>query len=165
MKKLLFSIAAGVMLFTSCTKTDLSNQTVANEEEFVAPSQRRCASSEVLEAQLKADPNLRRRMDEVESFTKRFAANRSNQRLSLDTMIIPVVVNVLYRTTAENISLAQIQSQIDVLNADFSGKNSDVSKVPTLFAGVKALDTKVRFVLETVVRKSTTKKAGVPMML
>jgi hypothetical protein len=28
---------------------------------------------------------------------------------------IPVVVNVLYRTAAENISLVQIQSQIDVL--------------------------------------------------
>jgi hypothetical protein len=28
---------------------------------------------------------------------------------------IPVNVNVLYRTAAENISLAQIQSQIDIL--------------------------------------------------
>jgi hypothetical protein len=34
------------------------------------------------------------------------------------SMLIPVVVNVLYRTAAENISDAQIQSQIDVLNED-----------------------------------------------
>jgi tRNA1(Val) A37 N6-methylase TrmN6 len=39
---------------------------------------------------------------------------------------IPVVVNVLYNTAAENISLTQIQSQIDVLNADFNATNSDL---------------------------------------
>jgi tRNA1(Val) A37 N6-methylase TrmN6 len=36
---------------------------------------------------------------------------------------IPVVVNVLYRTTSENISTAQIQSQIDILNEDFNALN------------------------------------------
>jgi tRNA1(Val) A37 N6-methylase TrmN6 len=35
---------------------------------------------------------------------------------------IPVNVNVLYRTAAENISLAQIQSQIDILNKDFNAE-------------------------------------------
>jgi tRNA1(Val) A37 N6-methylase TrmN6 len=49
---------------------------------------------------------------------------------------IPVNVNVLYRTAAENISLAQIQSQIDILNKDFNATNSDFNQVPALFAGV-----------------------------
>jgi hypothetical protein len=40
--------------------------------------------------------------------------------------INPVIVNVLYRTAAENISDAQIQSQIDVLNDDFNATNSDL---------------------------------------
>jgi hypothetical protein len=44
----------------------------------------------------------------------------------------------LYRTAAENISLAQIQSQIDILNKDFNATNSDFNQVPALFAGVKA---------------------------
>jgi hypothetical protein len=42
----------------------------------------------------------------------------------------------LYRTAAENISLAQIQSQIDIFK-DFNATNSDFNQVPALFAGVK----------------------------
>jgi hypothetical protein len=41
----------------------------------------------------------------------------------------------LYRTAAENISLAQIQSQIDILNKDFNATNSDFNQVPALFVG------------------------------
>jgi hypothetical protein len=69
---------------------------------------------------------------------------------------IPVVVNVLYRTAAENISLAQIQSQINVLNADFNAANTDYSQVPALFSGVKA-NVGITFVLDQVIRKATTK--------
>jgi hypothetical protein len=35
-----------------------------------------------------------------------------------------VIINVLYRTAAENITDTQIQSQIDVLNEDFNAANS-----------------------------------------
>jgi len=43
---------------------------------------------------------------------------------------IPVVVHVVYKTPAENISTAQIKSQIKVLNKDYRAKNADKSKVP-----------------------------------
>jgi hypothetical protein len=66
------------------------------------------------------------------------------------------VVNVLYRTTAENVSDARIAEQIAVLNADYAGTNTDVSKFLRI-SGVKAGDVKVRFRLANVVRKSTTK--------
>jgi len=46
---------------------------------------------------------------------------------------IPVVVHVLYRTAEENITVAQIQSQIDVLNADFTASNPDRLFVPPAF--------------------------------
>ncbi|MGH4011077.1 MAG: zinc metalloprotease [Pseudonocardiaceae bacterium] len=46
---------------------------------------------------------------------------------------IPVVVHVLYKDTADNISDEQIISQIEVLNEDFSGKNSDLEKMPEPF--------------------------------
>ena len=38
---------------------------------------------------------------------------------------IPVVVHVVYHTTAENISDNQIRSQIDVLNEDYNQLNPD----------------------------------------
>lgn len=38
---------------------------------------------------------------------------------------IPVVVHIVWRDAVENISDAQVQSQLKVLNEDFRKKNSD----------------------------------------
>lgn len=57
---------------------------------------------------------------------------------------IPVVVHVVYNNQTENISDAQILSQIEVLNADFRKRNSDFGIVPGAFSGVAA-DTKIEF--------------------
>ncbi|PCJ28554.1 MAG: hypothetical protein COA97_01010 [Flavobacteriales bacterium] len=48
---------------------------------------------------------------------------------------IPTVVHVVYNTPAENISNAQIQSQIDVLNLDFRRYNTDIYNAPAVFRG------------------------------
>ncbi|RBN50121.1 zinc metalloprotease [Flavobacterium psychrolimnae] len=146
MKKILLSAAALLMLF-SC-----QNDTTETTPEASAASQRGCASQEVLAAQMKADPSLALRMNKIEAFTEKAMLTG---RLVNGKVEIPVVVNVLYRTAAENISLAQIQSQIDVLNKDFNALNSDYSSVPTLFSGVKA-NVGITFVLQNVVRRSTT---------
>jgi hypothetical protein len=57
---------------------------------------------------------------------------------------------------AENISQAQIQSQIDVLNEDFNATNADYALVPSIFSGVKT-SVGIRFVLQGITRKSSTK--------
>ncbi len=57
---------------------------------------------------------------------------------------IPVVVHVVFNNQTENISDAQILSQIEVLNADFRKRNSDFGIVPSAFSGV-ATDTKIEF--------------------
>lgn len=147
MKKIILSAAAFLMLF-SCQ----------NEETPTVPStnaivQRGCASQEVLEAQLKADPTLALRMDQIEAFTQKAILTN---RLVNGKVVIPVVVNVLYRTAAENISDPQIQSQIDVLNKDFTATNSDFRSIPAEFAGVAA-NVDITFELTNIVRKSTTK--------
>jgi hypothetical protein len=59
---------------------------------------------------------------------------------------IPVVVHVLWHTAAENISNAQIQSQIDVLNEDFRRLNADAATTPAAFAAVSA-DARLEFAL------------------
>ena len=100
MKKILLSAVALVMLF-SC-----QNETTEATPEASAIAKRGCASQEVLEAQLKADPTLALRMNEIEAFTQKAMLNG---RLVNGKVEIPVVVNVLYNTAAENISLTQIQ--------------------------------------------------------
>ncbi|MBB1194984.1 zinc metalloprotease [Flavobacterium sp. SOK18b] len=147
MKKIMLPALAFMMLF-SC-QNDTTETTAQNTS---ASLRRGCASQEVLDAQMKADPTLALRMNKIEEFTKNAMLNG---RLVNGKVQIPVVVNVLYKTTAENISLAQIQSQIDVLNKDFNATNSDFNSVPALFSGVKA-NVGISFVLQSVVRKATT---------
>ena len=148
MKKVFITAFMAIVLF-SCQ----NDQTDPAGSEVSAATERRCASQEVLEAQLKADPMLAIKMNEIEAFTtNRILTNR----LVNGKIEIPVVVNVLYKTTAQNISNAQIQSQIDVLNKDFNALNSDYNSVPALFAGVKA-NVGITFVLDQVIRKSTNK--------
>lgn len=150
MKKVCVSLAIMLALF-SCQKED-DVQTTAKA------SKRICASQEVLERQLKENPELAAKMGQIEAFTENAVLNQSENRLVNGKIEIPVVVNVLYKTAAENISLTQIQSQIDVLNKDFNALNSDYNQVPALFSGVKA-NVGISFVLDQVIRKSTTKSS------
>ena len=161
MKKLFGLLSFAVVLGVGCTKTSLTEQ---QEEATPAVTgtlnHRGCASEEVLQQQLKDDPSLAARMEAIEEFTGRYQQNPSAYRLLTNGMIeIPVVVNVVYKTAAQNISAAQIQSQIDVLNKDFAATNTDISSVPATFQGVQAGDVGVRFVLDQVIRRSTSKSS------
>lgn len=152
MKKVLLS-AVSLLLLVSCSNDETSSSTNNLVATTTHEHHRGCASHEVHEQQLRENPELAAKMQEIERFTQNAIANG---RLVNGKIEIPVVVNVLYKTTAENISLTQIQSQIDVLNKDFNALNSDFNQVPTVFSGVKA-NVGISFVLDAVYRKSTTK--------
>ena len=122
-----------------------------------ALGQRKCAANEVLDLQIKSDPSIKTRMANIELSTSKFAKSYSVVHAATVPIVIHVVVNVLYRTTAQNISNAQIASQIAVLNADFAGTNIDYNTTPLLFQSVRSGNTGIRFVLDNVYRKSTTK--------
>lgn len=154
MKKVLLS-AVSLLLLVSCSNDETSSSTNDLAATTAHEHHRGCASHEVHEQQLRENPELAAKMQEIERFTQNAIANG---RLVNGRIEIPVIVNVLYRTTAENISLTQIQSQIDVLNKDFNALNSDFNQVPTVFSGVKA-NVGISFVLDAVYRKSTTKSS------
>jgi len=153
MKKIILSAFALLFLF-SCSNDETSTPT-EEKNQLTHDHHRGCASHEVLEEQLRQDPSLAQRMQQIEKFTTE--AIRTGKLVN-GKIQIPVVVNVLYKTTAENISLAQIQSQIDVLNKDFNATNSDFNQVPATFSAVKA-NVGISFVLDAVYRKSTTKSS------
>jgi hypothetical protein len=152
MKKLAFGLCA-VILAISCQKKITNEQQASLEQE--QPIARQCGSQEVLERQMEEDPTLRQRMADIERFTKD-AIDRG--RLVNGVIEIPVVVNVVYNATAENISLAQIQSQITVLNEDYNNTNTDGSQTPAEWSSLRA-NYGIRFVLDTVIRKSSNKKS------
>lgn len=127
------------------------------------PEGRKCASMDALKDQLAENPGQAKKMDDVEKHTNKFIADRGGEVLAAaaltdaQTIEIPVVVNVIYNTAQQNISDAQIASQIAVLNNDFRATNSDVSGLnSTVFAGAAA-DFNVHFTLFAVNRKSSTK--------
>lgn len=158
MKKLLFGILV-LGLVSSCNNDNLSNQP---EDSSKAPEssdlfKRGCASEEVRQEALKNNAQLRQKYEALEANTEKYMNDVKLGKVLPDgTVEIPVIVNVLYRTAAENISDAQIQSQITTLNADFSATNSDINKIPTEFASVAAGNTGIKFRLVQVNRKSTT---------
>jgi hypothetical protein len=150
MKKIVLIAVVASMLF-SCQ----NDESGAANTETSAITKRNCAAQDVLEAQLKADPTLALRMNEIEAFSQKAILTG---RLVNGKVIIPVVVNVLYRTAAENISDAQIQSQIDVLNQDYTATNADFSSTPAEFSGVAA-NVGITFELVKINRKATTKSS------
>ena len=91
-------------------------------------------------------PEYRRRRREIELETRQFLARYATEGLRTGIVRIPVVVHVVWNTAAQNVSDAQIQSQIAVLNADFRRTNADAANVPASFAGVAA-DARVEFAL------------------
>ncbi len=110
-------------------------------------AQRNCGAMEHLENQLLQNPSLQFNMDQIEQHTRNFIKRGEHNQKALIT--IPVVVHVVYNGSAENVSDAQIQSQIDVLNEDFRRLNSDASNTPSIFAGV-ASDVEIEFCLASV---------------
>ena len=152
MKKIIFLSIILFILFTGCKKN--TSTVLQQPETLQVIVQRSCASNDVLMRQLAEDPLLQARMDEIENFTTKTIASGETQRLVNGVIQIPVVVNVLYRITVENISDAQIQSQIDVLNTDYNAANTDLRKVPSIFTPVIG-KVGVKFVLANIIRKAT----------
>lgn len=106
-------------------------------------AQRNCATMEVLDRLQSEHPDLLNQMQAIERHTETYVNNGLRQR---ETIVIPVVVHVVYYDSRENISDAQIQSQIDVLNEDFRALNSDLGNVPSEFTGVIG-DVEIEFCL------------------
>ena len=115
---------------------------------------RNCATMDNLDRLNQMDPSLNLRMSEIEQQTVDFIHQQEVAKFtpSLGVMAvvnIPVVVHVLYNTTAQNISDAQILSQITILNNDFRRLNTDKINTPSTFSSVAA-DCEFNFCLATV---------------
>jgi hypothetical protein len=189
MKKLFLGMAALAFLFSSCendkndsfneqSKIDMSDffvHTDANNGESTRTSEGyiSCYSMTNLNRLLEEDPNLYKKMYDIEYKTRAFSSAKkpdgagnggggnnggggSGGGDNLGVITIPVYVHVIYNNSNQNISDAQINSQIAVLNDDFARTNSDAGNTPSVFQDVAA-DTEIQFVLTAVTRKSSTR--------
>jgi hypothetical protein len=96
---------------------------------------------------LETDQNFRDNQARLEGATARRMARGTDAFLRTNGPLkINVVVHVVYNTPEQNITLAQIKSQISVLNRDFRAKNSDKSNVPDVWKGLVG-DPNIEFIL------------------
>ena len=118
----------------------------AVEPEFT-PVRRRCGAMQVHQRLLESDEDFRLRLVDLERSTvDRLRTGMAHRAGGVTT--IPVVVHVVYRTSVQNISAAQVASQIVALNRDYRATNADKSGVPPVWKGLVA-DSHIAFVLAT----------------
>ena len=100
---------------------------------MATPKRRQCGTM-VLDAKLSERyPSYRKNQDQIEQGIRRSIGTGAALRALRKLVTIPVVVHVVYKLPAENISDAQVKSQIAVLNKDFRATNPDKSKVPPVW--------------------------------
>lgn len=115
--------------------------------------QRKCATMDHHAATVQQNPSVQFNLDQINQMTQQMIENGTVD-IEKAVVNIPVVVHVLYNTAAQNISLAQIQSQIDVLNKDFRKLNTDWSNTPSAYSSLVA-DCEFNFCLATVAPNGT----------
>ncbi|CAL2102591.1 Probable M43 family metalloprotease precursor [Tenacibaculum sp. 190130A14a] len=146
---------------------DMSDFSVSYEESDKSRGNSQCQSMQVLNRQIKENPGLYKKMYDVEYATRKFIAAKKGGNGNgngggntggggtgggggttdnLGVINIPVYVHVVYSNSQQNISDAQIASQMRVLNDDFRKQNSDANNTPAEFAGVAA-DSEITFTL------------------
>lgn len=84
----------------------------------------RCGTTEASKEMYQQHPELLKQHDEYNAMLNQKIADKERQRTAGDDVyVIPVVFHVLHVNGSENISDAQIQNQINILNRDFSMAN------------------------------------------
>ena len=117
-------------------------------KEGETPRSRSCATMDVHRRLLSEDPAYASARDAIENHARLFTEGDGSTARP-DVTRIPVVVHVVWNTAAQNISDAQIASQIDVLNRDFRRTNPDVGNTPAPFLPLTA-DARVEFYLANI---------------
>jgi hypothetical protein len=163
------------------TKIDMSNFYVHTDEYEARGADvkggKECHSMQVLNRQLKENPGLYKKMYDVEFSTRKFLAAKGkpvkggggsgggsssddvdvapiNDGLGIIT--IPVYFHIVYSNNNQNITDAQINSQMSVLNADFRKNNSDLNLPSGSTFENDATDAEIEFSLAGVFRHSNS---------
>ena len=104
-------------------------------------AQRNCGTTDYTKHQLESNPSLANIYSKQEKAIRHWI---SNSKVEVDVVYIPVIFHVLYNNNTTNISDAQIMSQIDILNRDYSRQNLDTSNTPDQFNNLGA-DIRIQF--------------------
>jgi PKD repeat protein len=112
-------------------------------------SSHRCGTMEVHDHLMNTNPEYAQRRNVVAQHTRNYEEFGAQNDVQRVVYTIPVVFHVVYQNATENISDAQLLSQIDVLNEDFRKLNANFGQTPSVFQGVAA-DVEIEFCLANI---------------
>ena len=85
----------------------------------------KCYANVHLENHKKNNPNLSKEIELNEVFIKQWISSNGMENKTRKSIVIPVVFHVVYHNNEENVSEAQLLSQLEIMNEDYSHTNSD----------------------------------------
>ena len=116
---------------------------------------RSCGAMASHMALLEQVPSFRVNQARLENATTRRRESPANLQKAR-VVTIKTIVHVVYKTDDQNISQAQIESQIKALNKDFRATNTDRKQTPEPWKGL-VTDSRIQFKLAKVTRTKTSK--------
>lgn len=113
-------------------------------------SRNMCGTMSVLEHHIQADPQWQNEWEQYDNFMKSEEENPTPMHRADEVIYIPVVFHIVHNGdpigSGENISDAQVISQIDALNRDFALLNADAATIPDIYKPIAA-NTNIQFCL------------------
>ncbi|HEX9513283.1 MAG TPA: M43 family zinc metalloprotease [Puia sp.] len=123
---------------------------------LLSVAQQDCRSVEYKQEMIRTNPELAVKIQQIEAFTRQRLQSSTVEVTGTEpagkgvgVIRIPVVVHIVYNAARQNISDAQVQSQIDVLNQDYRKQNPDTAKIPGYYSPLAA-DCGFQFVLANI---------------
>ena len=120
-----------------------------------APLRRSCGAMAAHMMLLEKYPSFRASQMRLEGTTTR-RRDLGFDAAKINIVTVKTIVHVVYNTPEQNVSDAQIRSQIAVLNKDFRATNPDKTQTPAPFKGLIS-DARINFKLVKVTRTKSSK--------
>jgi len=131
-----------LLLLLLCQYAGIKAQTLTDSVKRI------CGTTQVQKQVLLQHPEMKLKFEKIRQAAQSLQATRAKARLTQPVTQIPVVFHVVYRTSDENISDEQIQSQLEVLNQDYRHRNADSAQTLPAFKSLAA-DTGIQFCFAT----------------
>lgn len=128
MKNFCISMAALLILSLSVAAQEDHNHNHNHD------GHRLCGTDSLYRVMLQ-DPEVRKQREELEKFTQYFIDNKLYEQ-EKNIKVIPIVFHVIHNYGQENISKAQIEDAVRIINEDFKLLNTDQSDVISQFQGI-----------------------------
>ena len=126
----------------------------AGKNTISAQGQYQCGTTQAHQRLYEKHPELEKAQAEYNAILDEQIKTKKANRTAEQVYIIPIVFHIIHTNGSENISDAQINDQLAILNRDFRKLNADTAAIVPPYQAASA-DTKIEFILTKQIRQMT----------